>query len=115
MVAIILVDLMAQKVGFINLTKATVCHQLLLTTTLPHQQPADLAHLRCMVVIVRWQDCPTMVVPHLLRHLKHPKVLEVAERSVELMMHLVEAHPTKVKLNSTTMVNKGPSQALVMI
>ena len=107
---------MAQRLVFINPTKAMEClllallmsmHRLLLLE--------DLEGLLSMVVIVLWAEVwETMVVLDRPNQLKPPKDLELVVGSVALMIRLlVEAH-TPVRTNSTTTPIKATKLVLVM-
>jgi hypothetical protein len=113
---ITVLDLTAQRLAFINPTKAMECLLLALLTNMPRLlQLEDLEHLLFMGVIVLWVEAwATMVVLDRLSQLKLPKVLLVAVPSVEDMIHLLAEVRTQVRTNTTTTPIKATNLVLVM-
>jgi hypothetical protein len=109
-------DHTAQRVAFINPTRAMECLLLALLTNMPRLlRLEDLEHLLSMAVIVHWVEAwETMVVLDRLSRLKLLKVLQVAVPSVEDMTHLLAEAHTRVRTSSTTMPIKAINLVLVM-
>lgn len=108
-------DHTAQRLVFINPTRAMECLLPALLTNMPHLLPLeDLEALLFMAVIVLWVEVwVTMVVLDLLSQLKLPKDLEAVAHSVVLMIRLRVVH-TQAKTNNTTTPIKVPKLGLVM-